>query len=145
MGVRFPHAGPQKLDMTTPKPNMFDDMQAAAWFVAKVRDSESYAQNLYAALCNNDFQKHEVWPMLKNDTWSVSWRSAGSLVAELRDQGDYMDWYCSGMGLLATYDEKEGEEYMARKHYVPEQRVTDEIREDLERLGWLVLTEQESQ
>ena len=131
--------------MSDHKPDMFDDMQAAAWFVAKMRDSESYAQNLYAALCNNDFQKHEVWPMLKNDTWSVSWRGAGSLVAELRDQGDYMDWYCSGMGLLATYDEKEGEEYMARKQYVSEGTVTDEIREDLGRLGWLVLTEQESQ
>jgi hypothetical protein len=41
------------------------------------------------------------------------------------------------MGLLATYDEKEGEEYMARKHYVPEQRVTDEIREDFFKLGWI--------
>ena len=131
--------------MNDQDPDMFDDMQATAWFVAKVRASESYAQNLYAALCNNDFQKHAVWPMLKNDTWSVSWRGAGRLVAELRDQGDYMDWYCSGMGLLATYDEKEGEEYMARKHYVPEQQVTDEIREDLGRLGWLLVTEQESQ
>ena len=124
-------------------PDMFDDMLAAAWFVAKVRASEGYAQNLYAAMCNNDFQKHEVWPMLKDETWSVSWRGAGSLVAELRDQGDYMDWYCSGMGLLATYDAKEGEEYMARKHYVPESRVTDEIREDLGRLGWLVISLQD--
>ena len=122
-------------------PNMFDDMLAAAWFVALVRDSESYAQNLYAALCNNDFQKHAVWPMLKDETWSVSWRGAGSVVAELRDQGDYMDWYCSGMGLLATSDAKEGEEYMARKQYVSESTVTDEIRENLERLGWLVSTD----
>jgi len=124
-------------------PDMFDDMLAADWFVAKVRASEGYAQNLYAAMCNNDFQKHEVWPMLKDETWSVSWRGAGSLVAELRDQGDYMDWYCSGIGLLATYDAKEGEEYMARKHYVPESRVTDEIREDLGRLGWLVISLQD--
>ena len=131
--------------MSDQEPDMFEDMQAAAWFVSKVRASEGYAQNLYAAMCNNDFQKHEVWPMLKDEMWSVSWRGAGSLVAELRYQGDYMDWYCSGMGLLATYDEKEGEEYMARKQYVSEGTVTDEIREDLERLGWLVLTEQESQ
>ena len=131
--------------MSGQEPDMFDDMQAAAWFVAKVRASKSYAQNLYAALCNNDFQKHEVWPMLKNDTWSVSWRGAGSLVADLRNEGDYMDWYCSFQRLPATYDEKEGEEYMARKHYVSEGTVTDEIREDLGRLGWLVLIEQESQ
>ena len=126
-------------------PDMFDDMLAADWFVAKVRASKSYAQNLYAALCNNDFQKHEVWPMLKDETWSVSWRGAGSLVADLRNEGDYMDWYCSFQRLPATYDEKEGEEYMARKQYVSESTVTDEIREDLGRLGWLVLTEQESQ
>jgi hypothetical protein len=127
--------------MSDHKPDMFDDMQAAAWFVAKVRASKSYAQNLYAALCNNDFQKHEVWPMLKNDTWSVSWRGAGSLVADLRNEGDYMDWYCSFQRLPATYDEKEGEEYMARKQYVSEGTVTDEIREDLGRLGWLVSTD----
>ena len=126
--------------MSDHKPDMFDDMQAADWFVAKVRASKSYAQNLYAALCNNDFQKHEVWPMLKNDTWSVSWRGAGSLVADLRNEGDYMDWYCSFQRLPATYDEKEGEEYMARKHYVSEGTVTDEIREDLGRLGWLVIS-----
>ena len=126
--------------MSDHKPDMFDDMQAAAWFVAKMRDSESYAQNLYAALCNNDFQKHEVWPMLKDETWSVSWRGAGSLVADLRNEGDYMDWYCSFQRLPATYDEKEGEEYMARKHYVSEGTVTDEIREDLGRLGWLVIS-----
>ena len=128
--------------MSDQDPDMFDDMQAAAWFVAKVRASKSYAQNLYAALCNNDFQKHEVWPMLKNDTWSVSWRGAGSVVAELRDQGDYMDWYCSvPRAPLATYDAKEGEEYMARKQYVSEGTVTDEIREDLRCLGWLVSTD----
>ena len=131
--------------MSDCKPDMFEDMQASDWFTAKVRDRESYAQNLYAALCNNDFQKHEVWPMLKDETWSVSWRGAGSLVADLRNEGDYMDWYCSFQRLPATYDEKEGEEYMARKHYVSEGTVTDEIREDLGRLGWLVLIEQESQ
>ena len=127
--------------MSGQEPDMFDDMQAADWFVAKVRASKSYAQNLYAALCNNDFQKHEVWPMLKDETWSVSWRGAGSLVADLRNEGDYMDWYCSFQRLPATYDEKEGEEYMARKQYVSESTVTDEIREDLGRLGWLVSTD----
>ena len=120
------------------QPNMFEDMQSAAWFVAKVQASESYAQNLYAAMCNNLFIKREVWPMLKDETWSCSWRGAGGIVAELREQGDYMDWYCSGMGLLATYDEKEGVEHMNRKQYVTEGTITDEIQADLERLDWLV-------
>ena len=118
--------------------DMFEDMQSAAWFVTKVQASESYAQNLYAAMCNNLFIKREVWPMLKDETWSCSWRGAGGIVAELREQGDYMDWYCSGMGLLATYDEKEGAEHMRRKQYVPESTITDEIQADLERLDWLV-------
>ena len=118
--------------------DMFEDMQSAAWFVAKVQASESYAQNLYAAMCNNHFIKREVWPMLKDETWSASWRGAGSIVAELRGEGDYMDWYCSGMGLLATYDEKEGVEHMNRKQYVTEGTITDEIQADLGRLDWLV-------
>ena len=120
------------------EPDMFDDMLAADWFVAKVRASESYAQNLYAARCNNLFIKREVWPMLKDETWSCSWRGAGSIVAELREQGDYMDWYCSGMGLRATYDEEQDAEHMRRKQYVPEGTITDEIQADLERLDWLV-------
>lgn len=118
--------------------DMFEDMQSAAWFVTKVQASESYAQNLYAAMCNNHFIKREVWPMLKDETWRCSWRGAGGIVAELRGEGDYMDWYCSGMGLLATYDEKEGVEHMNRKQYVTEGTITDEIQADLGRLDWLV-------
>ena len=121
-------------------PDMFDDMLAADWFVAKVRASKSYAQNLYAALCNNDFQKHEVWPMLKDETWSVSWRGAGSLVAELRNEGDYIDWYCSGIG---NDEAGYGLDHRQAKGYVPEGVVTDEICEDLGRLGWLVISLQD--
>ena len=122
--------------MSDHKPDMFEDMQAADWFVDKVRASKSYAQNLYAAMCNNDLQKHEVWPMLKDETWSVSWRGAGSLVSELRDEGDYIDWYCSGMGEGLGNGDLDG-----TKGYVPEGQVTEEIREDLRCLGWLVSTD----
>jgi len=40
--------------------NLERDMKNAAWFVAKVQASESYAQNVYAALCNNEFQTYVV-------------------------------------------------------------------------------------
>ena len=39
-------------------------------------------------------------------------------------------------GGLATYDITEGEEYMAKKNYVSEGSVTDEIATDLDKLGW---------
>jgi hypothetical protein len=55
----------------------------------------------------------------------------------MRQQGDYIDWYCSGMGGLATYDVKEGEEYMARMKFVPESVITEEIEADLLKLGWI--------
>ena len=109
------------------------DIRTCAWMMQKVRERENYAQNLYAAMCNNVFQRNEVWPRLKNEYWSCSWRSAGGLIARLRNEGDYMDWYCSGIGGgLGNGDET------GIKGYVPESEVTDEIRQDLFAIGWTV-------
>ena len=109
------------------------DIRTCAWMMQKVRERENYAQNLYAAMCNNVFQKNEVWPRLKDEYWSCSWRYAGGIVAELRGQGDYIDWYCSGMGSgLGNGDET------GTKGYVGESTVTDEIRQDLFAIGWTV-------
>ena len=47
-----------------------EDMHSAEWFVTKVRDSRVYAQNLYAALCNMQWQRREVMPILKEQLWS---------------------------------------------------------------------------
>lgn len=126
--------------------NMEYDMRSSDWMVAKVRASEAYAQNLYAAMCNRDFQKNEVWPQLKNQTWSCSWRYAGGIIADMRGEGDYIDWYCSGI-LSDVSDEeyqamsKEAQEaYLyAKNNFVSECVVTEEIREDLFKLGWLVV------
>jgi hypothetical protein len=117
--------------------NLEHDITAAGWFCEKVRTSDAYAQNLYAAMCNMRFMKLDVVPILKEDYWSASWRYAGGIVSRIQGKGDYMDWYCSGMGGLATHDIEEGDAYMAKMQYVPEGTVTDEIREDLKKIGWI--------
>ena len=124
--------------MTT---NLERDMKDAAWFVAKVRDSASYAQNLYAALCNNAFQKLEVLPVLKEEVWSCTWRYAGGGVADICCKGDYMDWYCSGIRgdpEEIDYAAAETQGFQIQK-YVSEGIITDEIREDFKLLGWVVV------
>ena len=100
----------------------------------KVRNNDTYAQNLYAALCNNDFQKRDLWPMLKDDLWHCSWRYAGGVIADLQGKGDYMNWYCSGIGDgLGDGDGIKG--------YVPEGFVSEEIEHDLYNINWLVIKE----
>ena len=113
------------------KTNLEEDMHNAGWFVLKVRASETYAQNLYAAMCNMQFQKMEIFPILKEERWRCSWRSAGGIVADLREEGDYINWYCSGIN--SYYDD---DEYQ-KLNYVPEGTVTEEIRQDLRQLGWI--------
>lgn len=106
------------------KDNLEYDLRSTEWILEKVRNSEDYAQNLYAAMCNNGFIKLDVMPILKNQEWGCSWRYAGGIVADMRQQGDYIDWYCSGIGAPAPH--------------VGEGCITEEIREDLQRLGWAV-------
>jgi hypothetical protein len=116
--------------------NMEYDLRSTDWILDKVRASESYAQNLYAAMCNMRFVRKEMFPYLRQDPdkdlWSASWRSSGGIVADMREQGDYIDWYCSGIGEgLGNGD------IWGTKGYVPEGQITDEIQEDLLRLGWI--------
>jgi len=125
--------------------NMEYDLLTTDWILEKVRESDVYAQNLYASMCNRDFIKHAVIPILKNQRWSCSWRYAGGIIADMRQEGDYIDWYCSGIrgDRLSTEEfEKLSLEQQARAKeydaYVGEGVVTDEIREDLFRLGWVV-------
>lgn len=74
-----------------------------------------YAQAVYAALCNNSFFKQHT-------EWHCSWRYAGGIIARLRGQGEnYMDYYCSG--IMDDNSVVEGE-------------ITDQVREDIESLGW---------
>jgi hypothetical protein len=130
------------------KDNMEYDLRSTKWVCDKVKESESYAQNLYAAICNNNFMKNEVWPKLQGKTWSASWRSAGGIIANMREEGDYIDWYCSGIKGDVSDEEynqmdKDQQEYyiLCKTKFVSESVVTDEIRKDLLKLGWIVIDE----
>ena len=116
------------------KNNMEHDLRTCELMLNKVQSSDTYAQNLYAAICNRQFQKLEVIPVLKDERWSASWRSAGGIIANMRQEGDYIDWYCSGIG-----DGLGNGDATGVKGYVSESVVTDEIRKDLKQLGWIVL------
>lgn len=92
-----------------------NDLRRSAEISAKCKGSESYAQNLYAALCNNSFHKG-------GRTWACSWRQSAGVVAHMVERGDYVDWYCSGVSGGAGV--------------VSEGVVTDEVRSDLLSVGW---------
>lgn len=122
-----------------------EELYKCEWICAKCH-KDYYAQNLYAAICNMRWQPNELWPILKNDLWSCSWRAAGRIVADIRnslkltdDAGniiyeDYIHWYCSGM--VADYNDDGVRDSVQTSGFVPEGFVTDEIKEDLSRLGW---------
>lgn len=122
--------------------NLEYDLRTTDWILDKVRNSKVYAQNLYAAMCNNEFQRAEMWPILTNKTWGCSWRSAGGIVADMREQGDYIDWYCSGIRNDTGHDPSLNLSYP--NGYVPESVVTEEIESDLKRLGWIVIPTEHS-
>lgn len=139
------------------KNNMEYDLRSTSWILEKVRNDEIYAQNLYAAMCNNDFKKvnfedtpENVVELLREDftNWSCSWRYAGGIIADMREEGDYIDWYCSGIrgGVDLTDDtitEEQRERLKVINNFVSESVVTDEIRADLLKLGWKVIQEDE--
>lgn len=126
--------------------NLEYDLRSTKWICDKAKANEYYAQNLYAAMCNNEFVRNDVWPKLMDKRWGCSWRSAGGIVANMIEKGDYIDWYCSGIrGDISDEDyhnmsKEDQERYLYSKtKFVSESQVTDEIREDLLKLGWIVI------
>lgn len=107
--------------------SLADDLKGSDYITLKCCNNGKYAQNLYAALCNNIFQKIDVMEILKDKVWYCTWRYAGGLVSEIVGHGDYMDWYCSGSANI------EG--------FVDEAIITDEIRNDLKLIGWCAVKE----
>ena len=110
------------------KPNLEADIKATPWIVEKITGDKIYAQHLYAAICNNEFTRNDVWPILTEQKWSCSWRYAGGLIADILREGDYMDWYCSGSAGeeitpeedVKYLEEDEKRVYLTRKSHVSE-------------------------
>jgi hypothetical protein len=126
--------------------NLEYDLRSTSWIVEKCKN-ENYAQNIYAAICNNQFAKFtqngdriETYRNLREEYWSASWRSAGGIVADLRGEGDYIDWYCSGIGNEEYGNGLDGTKPVQDEDgrtYVSESVITDEVRDDLAKLGWV--------
>lgn len=108
--------------------NLERDVRGTDWIIKKIRKHEIYAQNFYAALCNNSYQPKDVWGILSNISWDCTWRYAATLVAEIREDDSYIDWYCSGTGFQGT-------DFTG---FVEESYVTEEIESDINNIGWLI-------
>ena len=123
--------------------NLEYDLRSTKWICNKAKARDAYAQNVYAALCNQSWQKNDVWPLLAGQTYSCSWRYAGGIIADMIESGDYIDWYCSGIkGDLTEEQVAEAKEKgMDIINYVSEGTVTDEIQEDFFKLGWIPVQE----
>jgi hypothetical protein len=127
------------------KNNMEYDLRTSQYIIDKVQGDVVYAQNLYAAMCNNNFIRNDVWPLLTGETWSCSWRYAGGIVADMKGEGDYIEYYCSGIGngddltdeQFNQLDYEAKEYYINSKRFVNESVITEEIREDLFKIGWI--------
>jgi len=110
--------------------NLERDLRRTDWIITKIRAQEIYAQNLYAALCNNEFAPQDMWAVLTNLKWQCSWRYASELIADIREDDNYDEWYCSGTGFKGT-------DFTG---FVEESFVTPEIKDDLTNIGWIILT-----
>jgi len=127
------------VDPAWQKNNMEYDLRSSKELCDKAKQSDNYAQNLYAAMCNMEWRKRDLWPEMKEENWGCSWRHAGGIVADMREEGDYIDWYCSGIGNAEAGFGLDGytpTPDLDGREYVPEGVVTEEIELDLNRLGW---------
>jgi hypothetical protein len=78
----------------------------------RLRADESACQEMWSALANVDWVHKE-----SGDTAGYSFRAAGDLIAAIRGEGDYMDWYCSGPDGVVS---QEIAEAMAKEGWYPD-------------------------
>jgi len=109
----------QENDPEWRKNNLEADLRSTDWILKKVREDVSYARKVYNVLCKNTFVKNEILSILKDEKWRCSCKHAGEIVANMRQAGDYLDWYGSEQGYECI--------------------VNDEIREDFLKLGWVII------
>lgn len=115
--IRFhdaPDADPQD-GREPPVPSLERDLIASSR-IARLCRSPLMAQLFYAALSRTEWVHHAT-----GTRWWTGGRSAGDLVALIRDEGSYLDWYCGG---------GEGE-------------VDERVLAEIEALGWRLLPAEE--
>jgi hypothetical protein len=112
------------------------DIKACIGLCKRIAEDEVFAQHVYAALCNQQFFHRDV-PHEQQEPWSCTWRHAGGIIADIRNTHynepqntgiieDYIHWYCSGMGFMASA--------------VAEGVVTDDVRREFTDLGWDIVS-----
>ena len=59
-------------------------------FGERMKTDEEFCKQVWSSLANVD------WTHVDGDKGDYSFRSAGGLISDIREEGCYMDWYCSG-------------------------------------------------
>lgn len=95
-------------EMLNTNPDLIRDIKES-FIREKIIHIPGYDTKVYNALCNTKLIKH-------NFEESVSWRTAGGIIAEIKGEGDYLSYYCSG----------------------EESFIDDEIRNDFSIVGWQI-------
>lgn len=88
------HHNPDAADTNTEPRDEFEAFEVALRTLSeRARTNETFAHELYGALCNMRWRRRYA----DNDPVSMSWRHAGGVVSHLACKGGfYLDYYCSG-------------------------------------------------
>jgi hypothetical protein len=98
------------------------------WLVDKIIASDIYAQILYATMCNRDYRKLEMMPIIKGSVWGCSWRHTSDIIADMRSEDEYINRFGRDIHEDCNIGNRQ------------ESVVTHEIEDDLHKFGWIVLS-----